>query len=147
MWRASCEVLGVPDLVSDPRFTGGAARLAHKEELWEAWEAAFKTQPADVWVTRLTEHGVPASTIKTVPEALSDAESAGRDMVVNLSPGSSASGKSVRVVGNPLRLDGPPGGEHTYPPALGADTDAVLRDEMGLSDDEIAALRAGKVVR
>jgi crotonobetainyl-CoA:carnitine CoA-transferase CaiB-like acyl-CoA transferase len=147
MWRASCEVLGVPDLVSDPRFTDGAARLAHREELWEAWEAAFKTQPADVWVTRLTEHGVPASTIKTVPEALSDAESAGRDMVVNLSPGSSASGKSVRVVGNPLRLDGPPGGEHTYPPALGADTDAVLRDEMGLSDDEIAALRAGKVVR
>jgi crotonobetainyl-CoA:carnitine CoA-transferase CaiB-like acyl-CoA transferase len=157
MWRASCSVLGVPDLVDDPRFADGAARLSHREELWEAWEAAFKTQPADVWVERLTARGVPASTIKTVPEALADADAAGREMVVDLSPSSRGAGASrgagtsreagtVRVVGSPLRLDGPAGGEHAYPPALGGDTDDVLRGELGLSGDEIAALRAAKAV-
>ena len=139
MWRASCEVLGVPEMVSDPRFADGAARLAHKAELWAAWEAAFKTQPAGAWVRLLTARGVPASTIKTVPEALADAEAAGREMIVDLSP-------SVRVAGSPLRLDGPPGGEHAYPPALGADTDAVLRGDLGLSEAEIAGLRAAKAV-
>jgi crotonobetainyl-CoA:carnitine CoA-transferase CaiB-like acyl-CoA transferase len=54
---------------------------------------------------------------------------------------------AIRVVGSPLRVSGPPGGPHRYPPPLGADTDAVLRDDLGLSDDEIAALRAAKAVQ
>jgi crotonobetainyl-CoA:carnitine CoA-transferase CaiB-like acyl-CoA transferase len=142
MWRASCEVLGLPELVDDPRFAEPASRLENRHDLWVLWESAFAAQPAEVWISRLSERGVPASAIRSVPEALADSEGAGRGMILSLANG----GDEARVVGNPLRLSGTSCLEHRYPPALGADTDQILRDEVGLDQDQIDRLRADKVV-
>jgi crotonobetainyl-CoA:carnitine CoA-transferase CaiB-like acyl-CoA transferase len=142
MWRNACQVLGVPELVADERFSEPAARLEHREQLWAAWEAAFATRPAETWVEELNAQGVPASTIRTVPEALSDAEEAGRGMVLELDGGHGP----ARVVGNPLHMSGSPDGRHRYPPRLGADTDEILRGELGLTPDEINELRSHKAV-
>jgi len=54
-------------------------------------------------------------------------------------------GKPVELVGNPIRLAGAPAGAPTMPPKLGSQTDEVLR-ELGLKDEELAALRAKRVV-
>jgi crotonobetainyl-CoA:carnitine CoA-transferase CaiB-like acyl-CoA transferase len=54
-------------------------------------------------------------------------------------------GNPVDLVGNPIHLEGAPAGEPTVPPKLGAQTDEVLR-ELGLTDAELAALRAKGVV-
>lgn len=142
MWRSACEVLGLPQLVDDERFSDAAARLTNREALWALWEAAFATKPAEAWVERLNARGVPASTIKTVPEALSDAEAAGRRMVLDLDNGKAR----AAVVGSPVRMTGPTGHSHSYPPALGADTDVILQERVGLSIDEIECLRAGHVI-
>ena len=142
MWRNACEVLEVPALVDDVRFADAAARLTHRDELWAEWEVAFAARPADMWVERLNAAGVPASTIRTVPEALADAEEAGRMMILDLDDG----GAGARVVGSPLRMNGKGGGGHRFPPRLGADTDEVLRDEVGLTEAEIATLRAANVI-
>lgn len=143
MWRGSCEVLGVPELVDDPRFLDSGRRLTNREALWEKWEAAFMTAPAEEWVAKLNAVGVPAATINTVPEALAKAEAAGRAMTLDLREGAFA----ARVVGNPVHLSGPGGTPHTYPPRLGADTDQILQDELGFDTAEIDELRADKVVR
>jgi CoA:oxalate CoA-transferase len=142
MWSAACKVLGVGELVDDPRFSDAGARLTNREALWAAWEAAFSTQPADAWVEQLNARGVPASAIKTVPEALADAEAAGRMMTLDLEDGV----HSARVVGNPIRISGSPGGEHRYPPALGGDADQILLEDAGLTSEEIQSLRADGVI-
>ncbi len=142
MWRSACKVLGVAELIEDERFADAGSRLANREQLWAAWGSALLRLPADEWVEQLNAAGVPASTIRTVPEALADAEAAGRQMVLDLS----REQDSARVVGNPLHISDSAGGPHQYPPGLGADTDQILRDAAGLSAAEIAALRADKVV-
>lgn len=142
MWRNACAVLGIPELTTDPRFVDGGARLANREELWALWEAAFATRPAQEWVDLMTAAAVPAATIRTVPEALEESEVAGRQMILDLDNGEQA----IRVVGNPVRMSGTPGGAHRYPPGLGADTDRILRDEIGLGLDEIEKLRTEKIV-
>ena len=53
--------------------------------------------------------------------------------------------RDVQVVGAGYQLGGKPVPITAPPPALGQDTDAVLR-EAGFSDDEVAALRAEGVV-
>ena len=52
----------------------------------------------------------------------------------------------IALVGSPLRLSETPVAYGMAPPLLGQHTDAVLRDLLGLGQDEIQALRRGHVV-
>ncbi len=49
---------------------------------------------------------------------------------------------SVLAVGNPVKLSKMAEGPETRVPWLGEHTDEVLREELGLTDAELAALRA-----
>ena len=51
----------------------------------------------------------------------------------------------VRALGSPIKLSGTPVSYHSAPPALGADTEAVLQS-MGLSDEQIQQLREQAVI-
>ena len=54
-------------------------------------------------------------------------------------------GNLADLVGNPIQLMGSIAGTPTMPPKLGAQTEEVLR-ELGLKDEEVAVLRAKRVV-
>jgi formyl-CoA transferase len=51
-------------------------------------------------------------------------------------------GTTQQLVGTPFKLGEGGGTAATAPPALGADTDAILADTLGLSAADIDALRA-----
>jgi crotonobetainyl-CoA:carnitine CoA-transferase CaiB-like acyl-CoA transferase len=51
----------------------------------------------------------------------------------------------LRTLGLPIEMSATPASIRLEPPALGADTDAVLT-ELGYTDEEIAALRKTGVV-
>jgi crotonobetainyl-CoA:carnitine CoA-transferase CaiB-like acyl-CoA transferase len=51
----------------------------------------------------------------------------------------------LKTTGVPVKLSASPGAVRIAPPALGADTEAVLADN-GFSADEIAALRGAGVI-
>jgi crotonobetainyl-CoA:carnitine CoA-transferase CaiB-like acyl-CoA transferase len=49
--------------------------------------------------------------------------------------------RTLRLAGVPLNLSGTPAVPGGAPPTLGEHTDSILKDELGLGDDRIAALR------
>jgi crotonobetainyl-CoA:carnitine CoA-transferase CaiB-like acyl-CoA transferase len=51
----------------------------------------------------------------------------------------------VKALGNPVKMSATPPRLRTAAPALGADTEAILR-ELGYADGDIAALRERQVV-
>src|SRR3954469_17205850 len=61
-----CEAIGLPELASDPRFATNEARVANVDALGEAFEAVFRTEPADHWVQTLRTAGVPVGPINAV---------------------------------------------------------------------------------
>lgn len=142
MWEGLCQVLGLPELPSDPDFVDASGRLTHRDRLWPLLEAAFLAASADEWVERLLAQGVPVALIRTVPEALEDADRSGRGMVLELAEGE----RRVRVVGDPIRYPGRRE-ERTFPPRLGEHTETVLRERLGLDDAALAGLLARGVVR
>jgi len=52
----------------------------------------------------------------------------------------------VKVLGNPIHLDGEPQPDLAPAPGLGADTDAVFRELLGMDPEEVARLREAGVV-
>jgi CoA:oxalate CoA-transferase len=142
MWEGLCRVLGVGDLIGDPRFVDAASRLRNKEELWAILEAKFAERPAADWVDALAAASVPVAPVKNVLEALTDAREADDGSLVEVACGEA----SFENVATPIRFVGTAEVEPTYPPTLGADTAGILVGELGFAESEVESMIADRVV-
>lgn len=142
MWEALCRVLGVDELIADPRFTDAASRLRNKHALWAILEARFAQRPAADWVEALAAASVPAAPVKNVLEAMQDARAAGDGSLIEVKCAAAA----FENVATPIRFVGTTPVQPVYPPALGADTAGIMLDELGFSEAEVDAMIADRVV-
>jgi len=93
---------------------------------------------------RLAEGGVVAGPVNSAADIRADPHVVARRLVHELDADSS----TVAVVGNPIDFGGSPadGAEPAPWPLLGADTDRVLSERLGLTPEELSDLRARGVV-
>jgi len=89
---------------------------------------------------RLQEAGVPAGAVNTTPDMLADPQVKHSGFFVPLEA------NSTPVPGSPVKLPGTSSDNWTPCPRLGADNDAVLRDWLGKSTDEIEELASKGVI-
>lgn len=143
-FEAVCDVVGRPDLKTDPRFAERQARLDNRQELTALLEDAMATNTANHWRAALNAAGVPAGEVLTVPQILAHPQIADRGLIATFEnvPGV---GRDVRVARAGIKIDRAPVATNTPPPLLGQDTDALL-GELGFTADDIAALKADKAV-
>jgi crotonobetainyl-CoA:carnitine CoA-transferase CaiB-like acyl-CoA transferase len=138
-----CEVIGRPELASDPRFATNPARVEHRDALRPPLAEAFLRWTRRELVERLNAAGVPCGSVRSVAEALADPQLSARGMIVVVEHPTAG---DLRVLGTPLKLSDTPAAVRTAPPLLGGDTDRVLSGELGFSAGEVAALRAAGAV-
>ena len=143
-FEAVCDVIGRPDLKTDPRFAERQARLDNRAALTAELEMAMAGNTAQHWRKALNDAGVPAGRVLTVPEAIAHPQIATRGMIATFEnvPGV---GKDVPVTRPGIKMNREPLKTHRPPPLLGQDTDDLLA-ELGYSADEISALKAGRAV-
>src|SRR5690606_33888256 len=97
----------------------------------------------DEWIALLEEKGVPCGPINDVDEVFANEQVVAREMAIDL-PHPSAG--QVRLVRNPIRMSATPATSGMAPHLLGQHTSEVLREVLGRSEDEIAALRDRGIV-
>jgi crotonobetainyl-CoA:carnitine CoA-transferase CaiB-like acyl-CoA transferase len=143
LWERCCAALEHPELMKDPRYATEAARVQNRDVLVPRLNEILGTRPADDWLKRLEEVGVPAGRIRTVAEVCESAHLKARGMIVTL-PHPKAG--ALRVLGVPVRLHATPGKAAVAPPLLGQHTERVLGKVLGVKRTEVARLRKAGVV-
>ena len=124
LWRLLCEVLGVPELLEDPRFVDNNRRMAHRPELVAALTPVFRTRGTDEWVRVLLEAGVPAGPIRNYQQVLDDDPHVrARGMIQHFDHPIEG---VIPVLASPIKLQRTPPSVRTPPPLLGEHTAQVL---------------------
>jgi formyl-CoA transferase len=122
-WEAVCDVLGVPELKTDPRFEKRDTRKANRKLLTPLLEEQLKRQATTHWVEALNARGVPSGEILGLEAALNAPQIAHRQSLGTLvEPGIGP----LRLFGMTAKFEKTPGRLDTPPPRLGAHTREVL---------------------
>jgi crotonobetainyl-CoA:carnitine CoA-transferase CaiB-like acyl-CoA transferase len=124
------EVLGMPELLEDPRFATIDARARHADALAELIGARVATETTAIWRERLAEAGLPHGEVSDHPHSLLDHPDA-RAMGLVVEIDDPTLGTEL-VTGPPLRLSRTPARTARPAPRLGEHTREVL-DEIGVA--------------
>ncbi|MGE3538202.1 MAG: CaiB/BaiF CoA transferase family protein [Candidatus Tectimicrobiota bacterium] len=143
LWRLFCPLLGLEDLMDDPRYATNAARVANRASLIARLQEVFLTRTYEEWESLLLAHGIPVGAINTIDQVVQHPQVQARGMIVeNEHP---VAGK-VNLVGVPVKLSATPGSIRAPAPLLGQHTDEVLRHYLGMGEADIAALHQQGVI-
>ncbi|SCG77925.1 CaiB/BaiF CoA transferase family protein [Micromonospora inositola] len=129
MFRRAATAFGREEWLDDPRFATNATRLAHRDALSRELRSAASAGPADLWVRLLREAGVPAGELLDVAQALDHPQVTANGMVAHVTD--ERTGRSTKVLGNPLRLSHTPVSYRRSAPGVGEHDDALFGVDPG----------------
>jgi len=137
-WARFRDMMGIEEL-KDDAFDLQPGRLKAKDFIEEKISARLKEESCDFWLQKLAEVKIPCAPVNDLEHALNDVQVQARNMVVTVAH---PEGGEVKMTGNPVKMSASDEDTYAPPPLLGQHTDDVLRDFLGKSESDIAALRA-----
>jgi crotonobetainyl-CoA:carnitine CoA-transferase CaiB-like acyl-CoA transferase len=137
-WKNLTVAMGREELQRDPRFATNADRIAHMDEVDAVVSEWTLTLGKMEVFARSKKLRVPCAPVRTAPEVMNDPHMHERGMlerVVHPELG------EIVVPTNPLRLHGLPKPPMVPSPTIGQHNAEIYGDWLGLSADEMAALK------
>lgn len=142
-WPKFCKVLGLENLISDPRFDKNPKRLQNKAILIPLLEKAILQWRGEDLLRKLDEEDVPAAPVNTLDRALSQRQVLSRNMVVEIDHPKVGKFKSV---GNPVKVSHFPQEEFQPPPLLGQHNREVYCQLLGFSTADIQSWKKEGII-
>ena len=117
------EVLGLEDLLADPRYSTNSERLLHRNTLSQCINDVTCLQTVAHWITAINNAGCPCGRVMDLAEVFEDPQILAQEMVIDVPhPGHG----NVRMTGFPVKLSRTPASIQRPAPDLGADTEDIL---------------------
>ncbi|HET6272835.1 MAG TPA: CoA transferase [Bacteroidota bacterium] len=141
-WEAVADVVGLPELKTDPRFQKRDARKKNRKALTQLLETRLNENTTGYWADVLNKRGVPSGEILGLEDALNQQQIRHRDTIQTVHADGIG---DLKLFALTAKFEKTPGALTCPPPRLGAHTDEVLM-ELGFPDDEIKRLHDKSVV-
>jgi len=145
LFRALAAAIGRPELGEDPRFRGVTGRVERSDEIngiVGAWVVERTVQEV-MHALGPDGAGVPCSPVYTVDQLLEHPQLLARDMISRVPHPTLG---EVVVPGVVVKMSDTAGSIRRLGPEIGEHTADVYRELLGLSDDDLAGLKARQVI-
>ena len=133
-----CKLTGQEGLLADERFATNAKRVENRKLVTDTLTPVMRSRTTKDWVEALEAAKIGCGPINTLKDVFADPHVQARQVIVEMEH---ASGETVQVIANPVRLSETPPSYRSAAPVLGQHTEEVL-EQLGLGKDEVARLRA-----
>jgi len=141
-WIGVTEVIGRPDLQTDPRTKDRHARIKSYDVIHEILSKAVQKAPREHWLSALEEKDVPCAPINNFAEVFEDPQVKYLDRLVRVDDPEFGTFQLVR---NGVNLSETPPQIRLRPPKLGEHNEETLRT-LGYNGAHIESLRAKKII-
>ncbi len=138
-----CDVAGCPGLAADTRYATNGERVANRRALVAEIERRMRERTTGEWLRALRAAQVPCGPINDLEQVFDEPQVRHRGMRLDLPHPLAGRAPGVR---NPVRFSRTPLEYEHAPPLLGADTDAVLAERLGLDATALQRLRDRHVI-
>jgi formyl-CoA transferase len=142
MWRALAKVLGRPELGDDPRYQTREGRMAASEELEGLVRSFTATRTKHEVMEAMGKAGVPCGAVLDSTEIMNSEHLRQRGMIVDVEH--PTRGK-MAIPGNAIRMSDSPT-DVIRAPLLGEHNAEVYGKELGLGEEDLAALKKAGVI-
>jgi crotonobetainyl-CoA:carnitine CoA-transferase CaiB-like acyl-CoA transferase len=142
LWRKLCKEANLEELTIDPRFASNPDRVRNREELVKILEKAFLNRTGEEWIEQLWRAGIPCGPVNDMRQVFSDPQVLHRNMLREVEHSTAG---CINQIGSPMKLEDTEV-QLDSPPLLGQHTEDVLKDQLGLSGEEIESMRREEVI-
>ena len=142
IWRRFWAAVGEPDYGAEARFRTNKDRRDARPEIVLRIQSILRQRKRDEWLDLFARNRIPAGPINRLDEVAADSELHARGMLYSVQ----AFDTAIPQVGLGIRIDESSETYRSPPPGLGEQTDAVLRELLGLADTDIDALRTRQII-
>lgn len=142
IWQRFWAAVGRPDYGQQPQFATNADRRRARQAIVQVIAELLAAQPRQHWLSLFTRHRIPSGPINSIDQLAEDIPLREDGMFF------AAQGAAglVPQVGLGIRFDGSSAVFRTPPPALGQDTERILKEELHMSAACVAGLIDSEIV-
>ncbi|HVN90526.1 MAG TPA: CoA transferase [Candidatus Binataceae bacterium] len=142
-WSKLCSLMGHPEFADDPRFAKASTRRKHQEIIDNIIAEWTRTLTRQQIMDLLAAKDLFGGIVKEIDEVMTDPHLHERGTLREIDHPQLG---RMTIFTSPIRLNGEPNVPRSPAPMIGRDNDDFYAKELGLSADEIAALRDRKVI-
>jgi formyl-CoA transferase/CoA:oxalate CoA-transferase len=143
MYSTFCRLLGLEELIDDPRFSTNNTRVQHRDEIMPFFEKKMKEKTSREWLRLLEEAGIPCGPILDMGEVFTAPHIKARDLMFTMPHPIE---KEIPQLGFPYKFSNASASARLRPPLLGEHADMILGQQLGMDKEEIRKLVVEKVV-
>ncbi len=144
-WKKVCQVLGLPNLMDDPRFSTTKARIENRAEVERVVQEKLREKTADEWMDLMekTDAEVPFAPINSLDRVFNDPHVASRGIVTEVVHPVTG---PIKMVGASVRYDESRSQVRLPPPRLGEHSREILSQLLNYSDHEVESLKKEGII-
>ena len=143
MYAKFCRILGLEELIDDPRFATNNDRVRHRDDIMPYFEERMRAKNSQEWLHLFEEAGIPCGPILDIGEVLEGPHAAARNLTFTMPHPIE---KDIPQLGFPYKFSRTSPSVRRRPPLLGEHAEIILNQQLGMDKKTIRGLMADAVV-